>query len=139
MEYRTGATIYTSPAIQIGGNVHIASDDGQLHTINSFGQGLGRSLGGVSALDASPGIAIIGDETFIYIADRDPNGKVYKYNSENMLSRVDFPTDAPILSSPVVDSNGNVYIANDNGSVYKVNASSGDLSQSGKNTYLALG
>ncbi len=123
--FLTGGPVYSSPAIDQYQIVYVGSTDNKLYAINPNGTVKWTALQG-DWVYSSPAI----DYTVDYDYEADPaNGRVY-YGSDDgnivCLRASDgaiiwsYLTEGRIISSPVVDIQGNVYACSEDGKLYSL-------------------
>jgi outer membrane protein assembly factor BamB len=115
--YRTGASVYTSPAI-VDGTMYVGSKDGRLYALDASDGTLKWSDGTGGILFSSPAVA----DGVVYFGSND--GNVYAVDASTGSLVWSFATGGGVWSSPAV-SGGVVYIGSNDGNVYALSAVDG--------------
>jgi outer membrane protein assembly factor BamB len=109
--FETGAAVVASVTAGFDRRVHIACEDGKLHTLDANGRPLWTCTTDSAAL-SSP---TVGPDGSLFVGTED--GTLYAIDVTGK-SRWTYRTGGAIYSSPAVASNGNVYVGSADGTVY---------------------
>ncbi len=124
--YQAGTTINASPVIGTDGTIYVGSEDNYFYAINPDGTLKWRYLTG----NIIEGGATIGNDSVIYFGSADgyiyalnPNGTLrWKYLTSGIASAV--------MTSPVIDSSGTLYVGSTGHVFYAIYCSSTGLANS---------
>jgi len=119
-KFETAGAAVASVTVGLDKRVHIACDDGTLHTLDANGQPLWTFTMASAAL-SSP---TVGPDGSLFVGTED--GTLYAVGA-NGKSRWTYRTGGAIYSSPAVASNRNVYVGSTDGSVYALSGDGSEL------------
>ncbi len=109
--FETGGAVVTSVTAGFEGRVHIACEDGKLHTLDADGRPLW-----VYAMDsAALSSPTVGPDGSLFVGSE--RGTLYAIDI-NGKTRWTYRTGGAICSSPAVGASGNVYVGSADGVVY---------------------
>jgi len=111
--YKTGDTIWSSPAIGSDGTVYVGSYDGYLYAVNSDGHLKWKTKIGTTS--SSP---VIGDDGTIYTGTM--GNKVYAINPDGAIKWC-YQTGYKITSDPALGEDGTIYIGSGDTYFYAIN------------------
>jgi outer membrane protein assembly factor BamB len=112
--FRTGDSIYATPAVGSDGTVYVGSLDSKLYAINEYGVLRWTS----SAATWIPSSPAIGSDGTIYVGSSNDN--LYAVNPDGSQKWI-FRASYEIQSSPVIGPDGTVYVGSDDGNLYAIN------------------
>jgi outer membrane protein assembly factor BamB len=115
--YKTGGTVYSSPAI-VNGFVYVGSNDGDVYALNATTGAKLWSYATGTVVYSSPAVV----NGVVYVGSLDDD--VYALNSTTGAKLWSYATGGAVYSSPVV-VNGVVYVGSDDHDVYALNATTG--------------
>ena len=122
--YTTGGAVDSSPA-ELNGVVYAGSQDGFLYAVNAATGALEWKAGVGAPIDASLAVTPDGTRTEAFVGSE--NGNVYALaGARAQFAQVlwTFPTGDAVGSSPTL-AGGVVYVGSDNGTVFAINAGTG--------------
>jgi outer membrane protein assembly factor BamB len=110
-KFETAGAVVASVTVGFEGRVHIACEDGRLHTLDAEGRPLWTC-----ALDAAAvSSPTLGPDGSLFVGSE--RGTLYAIDT-NGKTRWTYRTGGPIHSLPAVASNGSVYVGSADGTVY---------------------
>ena len=120
--YKTGAVKFnTSPAIY-SGTIYIGGDDGRVYSIDEAATGTSVTEKGKTNAASSPitgMVAFAPDASQLYYS---AGGSLYAVDLANLGNQKWIQTPGGILTAPVVDGTGNIYVGSDNNKLYAFKA-----------------
>ena len=119
-QFETDGAVATSVTVGIDGRVHIACEDGKLHTLEANGSPL-WIYDAKSPLLSSPSLGLDGT-----ICVGSENGELHAIGADGNLLWTQ-TTDGPIYSSPAVSEEGNVYVGSQDGRLYALDRDGSEL------------
>ena len=114
--YANGSPLQNRPAVAPSGNVFLARNN--LDALDSNGNLL-WSLGGNGYIGASSPVYEASTDT-VYVAQGDTTGEVIAVDASSGTEKWRYATGGRIWSTPALDANGNLYVANNNGDFFAI-------------------
>ena len=124
-KFKTGGSVYSSPAIGSNGTVYVGSFDKKLYAINGK---TGDKLWEFKAGDNVENSPAIGSDGTVYIGSDD--GKLYAINPKTGDKLWEFYPLEGVGSSPAIGPNGTVYFGSWDKSLYAIETDSSGLAKS---------
>lgn len=132
----TTARCTTSPAVDAAGNVYVGYDNGKIYKIDpSTGAAGGNLVVGATKEENSPRgrMTVYGNKMYLVSGKTSGANKIaqlYAVNIPALTKVTGFPVDLAAVSidstgAPAVDSNGDIYVGTNAGSILKIAAAGG--------------
>ena len=111
--FKTGFSVYSSPAIGADGTVYMGSDDFKVYALNGATGVLKWSYTTGGPVTSTPAI---GADGTVYVGSWD--GKVYALNGATGAKKWSYTTGGFVTSSPAIGADGTVFVGSDDNKVY---------------------
>lgn len=119
-KFDAAGAVVASVTVGFDGRVHVACEDGRLHTLDAEGQLLWTCTTDSAAV-SSP---TLGPDGSLFVGSE--RGTLYAIDI-NGRTRWTYRTGGPIYSSPAVAANGSVYVGSADGAVYALTRGGSEL------------
>jgi outer membrane protein assembly factor BamB len=119
LEFETGDSVYSSPAIGTDGTVYVGSSDKKLYAVNPKS---GAKLWEFETRDYVASSPAIGSDGTVYVGSDD--NKLYALNPKSGAKLWEFETGGFVDSSPAIGSDGTVYVRSWDNKLYAIKTES---------------